>query len=683
MADDTTNPVQTPPDPISSFKSLYPGTQLSDPEIYGHLSDPAKFKQVWPGTQLSDDDIRTHMQRYGQTRPDLQTPPPATSTTPDTLKRAGQPKYELNSGYASEPAPVENQPGFLKRFGQSVGLPTSMEEVEQSNKERASLKGGLETAAGPAYQVGKGVLGYGKRVVGDIYEGANEQADAGQNIAEGGPIVPNVLKSALGAVKPYVRAIPFIGPSIMSAGEDVTAGNKAGAAGSLTGVVGQIALPEVLNRLQKPPLDTGAAAEEIHNAVNPRIRFKSQQAGAPLEEYPDTEFKANVQRQLPRINQFAKDNGLKVTDQETLAQATQGAHHAQNAHFQENILGPSQNLTELTKDVPGYGGKELSPGVSTLRQLYDRLSEVNAELDPKYRKAGGGGQEASAAVRSASEAHAEASALRQKIYTRLAHETGQTPQQVAEANQAVGELRNIAETTRREAANSASKENDLRNQKWGATSAHSLAQEALSRVSQRLQPNPVDSRIADVFSRLNVPGYAHVPVNPPVAGRAQQLTDLTNASQLGRVPVNTPHPAAELGNLPNTSPTGASLARGSQSSPVPEPIANMLARLKPTSPTGEPLTDPPFSYPYSRGQELGEIEHGKETTSAEKAAAKKFYTSNPSALGRIPAPIKTVLEQRVQQAEAMKNPPAGPDTEVQALRKKLEDLQKKPKKETK
>ena len=40
-------------------------------------------------------------------------------------------------------------------------------------------------------------------------------------------------------VRAGINAIPFLGPAINTAGEDVTAGNYSGAAGGLTGVMGR------------------------------------------------------------------------------------------------------------------------------------------------------------------------------------------------------------------------------------------------------------------------------------------------------------------------------------------------------------------------------------------------------------------------------------------------------------
>ena len=143
----------------------------------------------------------------------------------------------------STPAKSE-QPGFFKRLGQSLGLPTMKEELQQPPSELSASDLAMKSL-GPIIPAAKGAYDWGKRAVKNIGEGINEEAEAARNISAGQPIIPNIGKAAYGIVHGGVGSIPFIGEPMETAGKDVANKNYAGAAGGLTGVVGQVAAPEL------------------------------------------------------------------------------------------------------------------------------------------------------------------------------------------------------------------------------------------------------------------------------------------------------------------------------------------------------------------------------------------------------------------------------------------------------
>ena len=182
---------------------------------------------------------------------------------------------EAVSGGGNNTAQTTEKPGFLKRLGQSVGVPTSWDELKEAatpgvaklfqkpktlDEAKDYARNAVETLA-PGTSTAGAVYDWGKRAVGNIGEGLKEEKEAGQNIMEGGPVLPNLGKAALGVIHGGIGSIPFVGPAIETAGQDLGPvkrdtnnpvayehPNYAGAAGGLTGVIGQIAAPELLQK---------------------------------------------------------------------------------------------------------------------------------------------------------------------------------------------------------------------------------------------------------------------------------------------------------------------------------------------------------------------------------------------------------------------------------------------------
>jgi hypothetical protein len=152
-------------------------------------------------------------------------------------------------------ATIGNAVQSVKHFGQglasSVGLPETEKEYTEAVKEHTAFSPTslLKTAVGPVGDLAMQAYGSGKNYLKRIKEGANEAYEAGQNIAAGQPILPNLAKPATSLVKAQVGAVPFIGEPTVRAGEDIANKQYAHAAGELTGVVGQLAVPDIGERI--------------------------------------------------------------------------------------------------------------------------------------------------------------------------------------------------------------------------------------------------------------------------------------------------------------------------------------------------------------------------------------------------------------------------------------------------
>ena len=184
------------------------------------------------------------------------------------------------------------KPGYFKRLGQSIGAPTSAKELGEAvtptplkllrtptNPEEAKeyMRNAASVATGGAYPLLEGAYNWGKKAIGNIGEGIGEEYQAAKNIAAGQPVLPNLGKAGYGIVHGGVGSIPFVGEPIETAGEDVLNKNYAGAAGGLTGVIGQVAAPELLDRTK--PLATAVKESIPTSKADLAMRLRDEATG--------------------------------------------------------------------------------------------------------------------------------------------------------------------------------------------------------------------------------------------------------------------------------------------------------------------------------------------------------------------------------------------------------------------
>jgi hypothetical protein len=180
--------------------------------------------------------------------------------TPRTVIDGVMKKYAASQNAATKQTPpTPERPGFFKRLGQSVGAPTTKEEL-------AALKPSTaEMILGPGAAVPKMLYDYLKKNIKSTGQEIGEVVDAGKNIAQGQPILPNVGKAAYGMLHGELEKVPVVGSAINTAGSDVANKNYMGAAGGLTGVIGQIALPDAIEK-------GGEAFGKVTGKVNPAVK---------------------------------------------------------------------------------------------------------------------------------------------------------------------------------------------------------------------------------------------------------------------------------------------------------------------------------------------------------------------------------------------------------------------------
>jgi hypothetical protein len=167
------------------------------------------------------------------------------------------------------------QPSYFERLAQSFGLPSSHAQAEAQAP--SSIADVLRQAASASTGFLPAILDYGKTALRGAANAGKEVNEATQNVLEGGPVGANTGKAASGVLNAALQAVPVVGPHIQTAGEDVSQGNLAGAAGGLTGVIGQIAAPKILEGASDLAGKTVDAAKEA---------FVEPKATPPLPELP-------------------------------------------------------------------------------------------------------------------------------------------------------------------------------------------------------------------------------------------------------------------------------------------------------------------------------------------------------------------------------------------------------------
>lgn len=336
----------------------------------------------------------------------------------------------VNKPYHASPSAPE-KPGFGQRLRESFGIPDwdTLEQQGQAEGDKpASEKLTDALKAGTGYEglksTATGVYDWGKRALGNIGQGLQEEKEAAQNIKEGGPILQNIGKAGAGIVHGGLGSLPFVGEPLEQAGQDIVNKNYAGAAGGITGVIGQAVGPELLHAGKFAPGSEMEAAAAEHKAAAPPKKG-------------NIDYDANFQRAAPHLAEEARNapvtnmreahdaanNAIKKIDGQVKGAIAQIGDEKVNA---DSILDRARAAVDAVKRTPEEraAAMKLLDGLGVKGQIgigeADALRErLNAELAGDYDKTGSD----RATLRKTNSAYAAneaaANALRDAIYDKL------------------------------------------------------------------------------------------------------------------------------------------------------------------------------------------------------------------------------------------------------------------------
>jgi hypothetical protein len=125
----------------------------------------------------------------------------------------------------------------------------------------------------------------------------------------------------------------------------------------------------------------------------------------------------------------------------------QGRSDTLRAQYYDTYIKPNEGVLVPTQNIPNYSGATTDYNTATLGQLDQRLTTINATLNPAYER---GGAIARAAISAESKAalKAEGAAIRNTLNSTIGSKMGIDPGQIAGAREKFGALSSAADKAR-------------------------------------------------------------------------------------------------------------------------------------------------------------------------------------------------------------------------------------------
>jgi len=306
------------------------------------------------------------------------------------------------------------------------------EEIPLSGYGNATLSG-LQSVGRGVRDFGRGVMStFGPRKEGESVLGSIPAVRMAKGLYETGKQAMQVP----GAIHDINQSPDPSGAYLQAAGR--TAGESAGqlgamaAADEMAGAVPTMVDYGVKVLGPKPALAPEMAARGMARAINP-----------PVQEWPG-HIEA-TQAEAGNIQEFAKRNQLPLKTQLDWAKAARGAADEAKNVFQNDVLKPHADDT-VSVSGSEYRGKTVGEGQNAkLSDINKRITDINDELRPDYRKAQQG--QTRTALASDADLKAEHGALTKILHEELGKRTGMSPEDIAGMRQRFGRQYTIADQT--------------------------------------------------------------------------------------------------------------------------------------------------------------------------------------------------------------------------------------------
>lgn len=178
----------------------------------------------------------------------IKLPPGATLVSDGSQSMPLPPGATLVSQVQMQTQQPQQQPGVLQRLGESFGIPQSMEELKAAAPQSF---GDVVNMLDPGAIATKVIQNYAHNTGQGFKQGFQEAGEADQLRKQGLISTKQAVgKTASAALNATVNAIPIVGPTAVSMGEDIARHNYRGAIGSGLGIAAQVlspALPTKVN----------------------------------------------------------------------------------------------------------------------------------------------------------------------------------------------------------------------------------------------------------------------------------------------------------------------------------------------------------------------------------------------------------------------------------------------------
>lgn len=343
----------------------------------------------------------------------------------------------LKAGATYSPAATQSQndpKGFTQSLlnsspaGMVRGLVGSFVQGPQ-NPQEAAIKGTTPDSGIVARTLGQiGLGGYRNLIAPSIASGKAAIQDAQS---------PN-LSDRLASGSEALSAVPIVGQGI-NAGKSVLqqylSGDKAGALGSAIGNVGTAGMTAALGGEALKPQTTGTlsplerASVAVTKAVNPQgMAFRG--------------YRQAIADQGVNVLDFAKQNGLPITDARDFGKAASLAAKETQDHYTNNVLGPHVNTPVDLSGVSTDLGDS-----ATLGDVNQRVNNITQDLRAGQRKATPGQTASALSGDDIRGLQTEQGGLTDILHRSLGDLNQMHPLDISNLRQRAGQMRTIAGET--------------------------------------------------------------------------------------------------------------------------------------------------------------------------------------------------------------------------------------------
>lgn len=323
--------------------------------------------------------------------------------------------------------------GFWHSLGAAFGVTPEDAQARIQNMKDHPVKAALAAAAGPAWELAKGVGSQVKQSAGEV----SQAADA---INHG---------SVAGMAQHLIQSVPIVGPAISKGADQYASGDYAGEFGTLLGASAQAA-PMVAGAVDsrfpnRPTLQNPSVpVSDAVSAAKMKLRPSSSPAIVPPAEIQaqkiaqsilppggiKPEHISSIQAEAPAVVEYARRTGNPLNTQAEGLKAAQGVAKEGLAHFNDKILGPVAG----DKVTLGAGQTDLGNS-ATLGQISDEISSLNKQVNTAKASSAG---DALTVMAKKGGVMDQLAYLRGVLYDNLSTKTGISPEDLQTLREGYG-----------------------------------------------------------------------------------------------------------------------------------------------------------------------------------------------------------------------------------------------------
>lgn len=444
----------------TSIAGLPPGAIVTAPNSGAQPAPAVDHSTLPPGALLTTPGAQPQASPSNATE---QQPPVDDSYLSGVWENTLGPLYEKFKADYKESQRIADEP-----FLQSL-----QDNVKRAVTENPGLGGGLKML----WSVAQDAYAEGKKSVGSLKDAATNAS-----LGRGKDAALDFMEAQGHGV---AALLPVLGPMAAQAGEHLGGGQPKRGLGNMTGIALNLLLgkatEKVGGRIMRgggaATMDEATAARKLVDAVNPPPATRDV-------------LEANLQRELPRIKQYAEKAGIDLADRDGLIQTAQRAGEEYQALYDKQLLEPISNKVASN----GKTFLENEQELRRLNQMSDYTPNTKAETAAQI------------------EIKAEAAKLRTMMNNDMARALGNdiTPEQISETRsigesmRAIGREARMAKNVEAHATNAQAR--------GGVANVHATPHgayvtgggrvgAAANRFANRVLGHPGDNLVKEVFEK--------------------------------------------------------------------------------------------------------------------------------------------------------------------------------------